>query len=312
MNPRLFCREQSYHKALLLTYSFDPIFFEQVVLHDLWAGRSSDILVLGDKAQIQTATQAAAGQLWHLGKRYLLADADISGAFHPKLFLRLGPKDGLVMLGSGNVTSSGWGGNQELGTAWMVGPDHVDKGVWLHPFLDDVLGWCGSELARDAVRRIKDVPWLSLTPAASSASAPVLHSRQGRALATDLAQRWAGRQFDEVRFSPAQRMRPARSYDGRTPRSVSSGPPLHSRHRRRVSCQTSWRTFRSTCASFLRRQARCCTPSCIGSWAQGVLPLSWARPTVLQPPGSCLRTRGATSSRSSSTTGGPPRISRRR
>ena len=48
MNPRLFCREQSYHKALLLTYSFDPIFFEQVVLPDLWAGRSSDILVLGD------------------------------------------------------------------------------------------------------------------------------------------------------------------------------------------------------------------------------------------------------------------------
>ncbi|MBL8472397.1 MAG: phospholipase D family protein [Rhodocyclaceae bacterium] len=200
MNPRLFCREQSYHKALFLTYSFDPIFFEQVVLPDLWAGRSSDILVLGDQAQIEASTQAAAGQLWHLGRHYLLAGANHTGAFHPKVFLRLGPKDGIVMLGSGNVTSSGWGGNQELGTAWMVGPEHADKGGWLHPFLDSVLSWCAGELEHDAVRRMKDVPWLSLTPVALATDSVVLHSRQGLSLAPTLAQRWAGRRFDEVRI----------------------------------------------------------------------------------------------------------------
>ncbi len=200
MNPRLFCREQSYHKALLLTYSFDPIFFEQVVLPDLWAGRSSDILVLGDQAQIDASTQSAAGQLWHLGKHYLLAGANHTGAFHPKVFLRLGPKDGIVMLGSGNLTSSGWGGNQELGTAWMVGPEHADKGGWLHSFLDSVLSWCGGELERDAVRRMKDVPWLSLTPVALSTESVVLHSRQGLSLAPALAQRWTGRRFDEVKI----------------------------------------------------------------------------------------------------------------
>lgn len=200
MNPRLFCREQSYHKALLLTYSFDPIFFEQVVLPDLWAGRSSDILVLGDQAQIETSTQAAAGHLWHLGRHYLLAGANHVGAFHPKVFLRLGPKGGLVMLGSGNVTSSGWGGNQELGSAWMVGPEHADKGGWLHPFLDSVLSWCDGDLEREAVRRLKDVPWLSLTPATSTMESPLLHSRQGFSLAPALEQRWAGRQFDEVKI----------------------------------------------------------------------------------------------------------------
>ena len=63
MNPRLFCRERAYHKALLLTYSFDPIFFEQVVLPDLWAGRSSDILVLGDTGEIDASFQSAVGQL---------------------------------------------------------------------------------------------------------------------------------------------------------------------------------------------------------------------------------------------------------
>ena len=200
MNPRLFCREQAYHKALLLTYSFDPIFFEQVVLPDLWAGRSSDILVLGDQAQIDASTQAAVGQLWHLGRNYMLAGANHTGAFHPKVFLRLGPKDGIVMLGSGNVTSSGWGGNQELGTAWMVGPEHADKGGWLHPFLDSVLSWCGGELERDAVRRMKDVPWLSLTPVGLDTDGVVLHSRLGRSLAPALAQRWIGRRFEEVKI----------------------------------------------------------------------------------------------------------------
>jgi len=200
MNPRLFCRERAYHKALLLTYSFDPIFFEQVVLPDLWAGRSSDILVLGDTGEIDASFQSAVGQLWNLGKQYLLAGADVAGAFHPKVFVRLGPKDGIVMVGSGNVTSSGWGGNQELGAAWMVGPNHIDKGGWLHPFLDDVLTWCQGNLERDALRRIKDVPWLSLTPADDSEASPILHSRGTRSLATELALRWSGRRFDEVKI----------------------------------------------------------------------------------------------------------------
>ena len=199
MNPRLFCREPAYHKALLLTYSFDPIFFEQVVLPDLAAGRSSDILVLGDEGEIGRSFQSAAGQLWNLGKQYLLAKAHVAGAFHPKVLVRLGPKDGIVMVGSGNVTSSGWGANQELGTAWMIGPDHVDKGAWLHPFFDDVLTWCRGDLERDAIRRFRDVPWLSLTPATASESNPVLHSRGATSLSTELAQRWSGRRFDELK-----------------------------------------------------------------------------------------------------------------
>ena len=200
MNPRLFCRENSYHKALLLTFSFDPVFFEQVVLPDLWAGRSSDIVAIGDREQIDASTQGAAGHLCYLGRNYVLARANHVGAFHPKVLLRVGPKDGVIMIGSGNVTSSGWGGNQELGTAWMIGPDHPDKGEWLHQFLEDVLSWCDNELEKDAVRRLKDVPWLSLTPSTTDKVSPVLHSRQGQSLGAQLARRWQGRQFEEVRI----------------------------------------------------------------------------------------------------------------
>lgn len=199
MNPRLFCRERTFHKALLLTYSFDPIFFEQVVLPDLWAGRTGDILAIGDRGQILEATTACAGQLWHLGRNYLLAPANHDGAFHPKVILRLGAKDGAVLIGSGNLTSSGWGGNQELGIGWMLGPGHADDGAWLHGFLADVMSWCGGDLERDAIARMRDVPWLGLT-AASQATSTLLYSRRDVALAPSLARRWVGRQFDSVRI----------------------------------------------------------------------------------------------------------------
>ena len=161
MKPRLFCRERTFRRALLLTYSFDPVFFERLVLPDLWAGRASDILVIGDSDQIKAAVRDAIGQILHLGKRYLLASALHAGAFHPKLLLRLDETEGAIMIGSGNLTSCGWGGNRELACSWLFGPDHQDKGTWVYPLLEDVMSWCASDLERDAVRRIQDVPWLS-------------------------------------------------------------------------------------------------------------------------------------------------------
>lgn len=47
MNPRHFLREPGYPIALLTTYSFDPYFFERLVLPDLWAGGSNSVLVPG-------------------------------------------------------------------------------------------------------------------------------------------------------------------------------------------------------------------------------------------------------------------------
>jgi hypothetical protein len=198
LNPRSFCRERAFHKTLLLTYSFDPVFFEQVVLPDLWAGRSSDIAVIGDREQVKSSVQLASGQLWHLGKKYLLAGSAHAQSFHPKVILRLGETNGAIMVGSGNITSSGWGGNRELGCAWMVGPEHDDNGAWILPFLDDVTTWCANDLEREAVRRMKDVPWLASAPSNPSNRTALLYSSGGRALAPTLAARWNGRKFDEV------------------------------------------------------------------------------------------------------------------
>jgi hypothetical protein len=185
---------------LVLTYSFDPLFFEQLVLPNLKAGRSSDILVLGDEHQIESSVEALSGPLWSLGRQYLLSGAKTGGAFHPKLMLRLGPKDGIIMLGSGNITSSGWGGNLELATAWALGPGHVDNAGWLTGFLKNVLSWCSGDIEEGAVQRMLDLPWLSLIHTNPDELPSVVHSSGSQALGPVIAKRWVGRRFDEVKI----------------------------------------------------------------------------------------------------------------
>ena len=111
MNPRDFAREPGYDLTIALTYSFDPVFFENVVLHDLRVGGSGTIVIVGDPHEVDAAISNAQTALEYLGRRYMLSPATHShGAFHPKLMLRLGREDGQVLVGSGHVTSGGWGG----------------------------------------------------------------------------------------------------------------------------------------------------------------------------------------------------------
>jgi hypothetical protein len=100
MNPREFCRERDYPTAILLTYAFEPLFFERVALRELWSGGTGDVLVLADARQIEAAKERREGQLYYLGRRYQLIPALVSGSFHPKLILRLGQEGGLIWLAS--------------------------------------------------------------------------------------------------------------------------------------------------------------------------------------------------------------------
>ena len=73
MNPREFCRIANLDVAICLTYSFDPIFFERVIIHDLFAGGATDILVVSDMHATEEALERAMGQVTLLGRRYQLA-----------------------------------------------------------------------------------------------------------------------------------------------------------------------------------------------------------------------------------------------
>ncbi len=201
MNPREFCREPGFQSTIILTYSFDPLFFERIALPDLWAAGTGDVLVLADQQQVAESLERWSEQLHHLGKSYHLNAAATSGAFHPKLMIRLGREAGAIWLSSGNLTFGGWGANQELCCCWKFGPNQADTGNWIYTLIERIGEWCPDKLAMDAVRRAQNIPWIrSLGDQSAIEPAAFLFSDNSLSLARRLEERWKGRRFDRVRI----------------------------------------------------------------------------------------------------------------
>ena len=195
MNPRDFLRESGYPIALLTTYSFDPYFFERIVLPDLWAGGSNSVLVLVDQGELRSALRSHLGNLRHLGRRYFLQPVEWRGAFHPKIFLRLGDKGGLTWVGSNNLTRGGWGGNSELGSAWRFDPDRLEGCGWLTgvlSYLDSVT----TGLAKDLLYKALRLRWVEGIPAEGRHD--VLSSHE-EPIGVQIARRWADRRFTSLK-----------------------------------------------------------------------------------------------------------------
>jgi hypothetical protein len=200
ISAREFCRERGFPHALFLTYAFDPLFFERVPLRDLERGGSRNIVIAADAGHLREAMTQSLEQLVYLGRSYVLAETVTANIFHPKLIARLSPTEGRIWIGSGNLTYTGWGGNQELATAWSVGPQHEDRGGWLSALLDAVAGVVPSTTFAAQVEAIRaSVPWLSAQSEAPGPP-PVLFSTPTRPLGPQLAARWNGRKFEELRL----------------------------------------------------------------------------------------------------------------
>lgn len=196
MNPRVYCREQGYPRAVALTYSFDPLFFERIVLRDLWAGGTTDITVIGDRNELQAVVERCAGQLIYLGKKYLTAAADTKGAFHPKLLLRVGPVGAILLTGSGNLTFGGWGANNELSVALELKAENSESAALVNYLLDSITRYVSSEAVLDSLARLRDYPWLSSETSAPSHN--IFLTRPDQSLFDLLQQRWQGRRFTKL------------------------------------------------------------------------------------------------------------------
>lgn len=198
MKVRDFCREPGFTSAIILTWSFDAVFFERVMLQDLAAGGARVPLILADRRQATGMVDRWPGQVQYLGRRYVLETAAHEGSFHPKLILRIGPKGGLAWLSTGNMSPAGFGGNRELATSWKVGPGEEDEGSWIPNFLDQVDAWCSSPATKEITERVRAASWLSDLSTRPSAPAPIIWTRSGATLAQQLEERWRGRRFDTL------------------------------------------------------------------------------------------------------------------
>lgn len=107
-----------YEASLITTFNATLSFYEEVVLRRLISAGSRLNLVLMDAKQCARAWESEAAMPKLAGRAYGLIPIESAGVFHPKICLLIGPKKANLLVGSHNLTLSGFGFNQEV-TSWI-------------------------------------------------------------------------------------------------------------------------------------------------------------------------------------------------
>jgi len=107
-----------YEASLITTFNATLPFYEEFVLRRLMAAGSRYNVVMMDAAQCAQAWSSEAARPRLAGHAYALLPMKVPGAFHPKVCLLAGPRKASLLIGSHNLTLSGFGYNREV-TNWI-------------------------------------------------------------------------------------------------------------------------------------------------------------------------------------------------
>lgn len=113
MNPLDLVSGAPWRSVAFTTYALSLSFFEAVILDRLIRGGGRQALILSDPEGVRSGLSEA-------GARRAGRDYDIepvvctTGVFHPKLSVFASEDDIHLLVGSGNLTFGGWGGNIEV------------------------------------------------------------------------------------------------------------------------------------------------------------------------------------------------------
>lgn len=107
---------KQFRSAVLLTYSLNLQFFEQLVQPRLDALGCAHVLIISDAFGYQESIDRNLHQLNGVGRRYMCAalHSNRRGVLHSKLLMLASEKQGWMIIGSGNLTFHGYGQNLEL------------------------------------------------------------------------------------------------------------------------------------------------------------------------------------------------------
>lgn len=103
-----------YHSCILTTFSFDFYFFEMKAMKWLRSCGVRNINVFIDGHYYSELMKQATGEEMQLTAGYSLYPVFQKSIFHPKIWMLFGDKEGLLIVGSGNLTNSGNGNNDEI------------------------------------------------------------------------------------------------------------------------------------------------------------------------------------------------------
>jgi hypothetical protein len=102
-----------WRRVTFTTYALSLSFFEAVILDALIRGGGREALILADTHGVRASLSELGAQ--RVGKDYEVEPIAVShGIFHPKISVLSSVNECHLLVGSGNLTFGGWGGNSEV------------------------------------------------------------------------------------------------------------------------------------------------------------------------------------------------------
>jgi hypothetical protein len=126
---------RKYDSAIVTTYTIDLIFVKHIFVPALQSKRIINITILADQKELDLALRGQENLIRMADPAFIVVPARSSRLFHPKVMLFIGKKEGLCIIGSGNLSHSGMGGNNEIWGAFHYSAEndtnkHIFQSVW--------------------------------------------------------------------------------------------------------------------------------------------------------------------------------------
>lgn len=156
--------KRRYHTCLMTAYTFDFLFFERRVLPVLRGTGIKNINVFVDKKELASSVEMAGPKSFAGHHAYSLIDVVSEGVFHPKIMLLIGKSEGLLVVGSGNLTASGLSSNDEIWSAFHFKDIAHPHAVLFAQAWSYISRWLSNArgVHREKLAWIKrDAPWIT-------------------------------------------------------------------------------------------------------------------------------------------------------
>ena len=155
--------KRRYHTCLMTAYTFDFLFFERRVLPVLRGTGIKNINVFVDKKELASSVEMAGPKSFAGHHAYSLIDLASTGVFHPKIMLLIGKSEGMLVVGSGNLTGSGLSSNDEIWSAFHFKDVAHPHAVLFAQAWNYISRWFSNARGVHQVKLswiLRDAPWI--------------------------------------------------------------------------------------------------------------------------------------------------------
>lgn len=153
---------KKYDIALMTTFNFEIGFFERSILNKLYDNGTRKISLFVDSKDYIKALSNT--ELSYIGKRYIVTPVEMNSSFHPKVILLLGRNKARLIVGSCNLTTSGYYINNEISNVFDYDENNANNLALIQDAMNFILTINDRTDKRDnnLVQSIKSYPYYNL------------------------------------------------------------------------------------------------------------------------------------------------------